>query len=122
MLEVLKCNLCGKLAMIVRDGSPATVCCGQPMEKLVEKSLDIHAPVIENEGNQIRIRIPGVAASMKSPHLLEWVEVFDGPYLHVKGFEPGDAPQAEFWVQNPKVKIRTYCEEHGLCSNRPSKR
>jgi superoxide reductase len=122
MLEVLKCHQCGKLVMIVRDGGQRTICCDQLMEKLVEKSMDVHAPEIERKGDRIKVVIPGVTNPMKSDHYIEWVEVFDGPYLHVKGFQPGDAPQAEFMVTNPRMKIRTYCEEHGLCSNRPSKR
>jgi superoxide reductase len=122
MLEILKCQLCGKLAMIVREGGKRTICCDQLMEKLVEKHLDVHSPAIEKKGDHIKVVVPGVADPMKSGHYIEWVEVFDGPYLHVKGFKPGDAPQAEFMVNSPRVKIRTYCEEHGLCSNRPSKR
>ncbi|MDD1678827.1 MAG: desulfoferrodoxin [Methanomicrobiales archaeon] len=122
MLEVMKCHLCGKLAMIVRDGGKRTICCDQLMEKLVEKNKEVHVPVIKGEGNHIKVVIPGVADPMRSDHYIEWIEVFDGPYLQVKGFEPGDAPQAEFTVSSPQVKVRTYCEEHGLCSNRPSKR
>ncbi len=121
MLEVLKCHQCGKLAMIVRDGNERTVCCDQAMEKLMEKKEPVHAPILKSEGNRIKVAIPGVADAMRSEHYIEWVEVFDGPYLHVKGFEPGDAPEAEFMVSSPRIKIRTYCEEHGLCSNRPSK-
>ncbi len=122
MLEVLKCNLCGKLAMIVRDGGRRTICCDQLMETLVEKNEPVHTPAIQSDGNRIQVTIPGVSDPMQSDHYIEWVEVFDGPYLHVKGFEPGDSPDAEFPVRNSKVKVRTYCEKHGLCSNRPSKR
>lgn len=121
MLEVLKCRQCGKLAMIVRDGGQRTICCEEPMEKLIEKSKEVHVPVIEENGNHIKVSIPGVTNPMKSDHYIEWIEVFDGPYLHVKGFEPGDKAQAEFMVSGPRLKVRTYCEKHGLCSNRPSK-
>jgi hypothetical protein len=37
MLEIMRCNLCGKLAMIIRDGGRRTICCDQLMEKLVEQ-------------------------------------------------------------------------------------
>ena len=37
MLEIMRCNLCGKLAMIIRDGGRHTICCDQLMEKLVEQ-------------------------------------------------------------------------------------
>ena len=119
MLEILKCNQCGKLVMVVREGKEGMVCCGQPMERLVERSEEVHAPVIEGE-KTISVRIPGVASPMRPDHFIEWIEVFDGPYLHVRGLNPGEVPKAEFTVANPRVKVRTYCEAHGLCSNKPS--
>jgi len=121
MLEIMKCHRCGKLAMIIREGGQRTICCDQLMEKLVEKGQSLHAPVIKGGGSMIDVVIPGVTNPMGSNHYIEWIEVIDGPYLHVKGLKPGDAPQAEFAVTNPQVKVRAYCEEHGLCSNHPSK-
>ncbi|MDT8357629.1 MAG: desulfoferrodoxin family protein [Methanomicrobiaceae archaeon] len=121
MLEILKCNQCGKLVMVVRNGTQGLTCCDQDMERLVEKSDNVHVPQIEGK-NQITVSIPGVASPMGRDHYIEWIEVFDGPYLHVKGLNPDDAPEAEFTVTSPRVKVRTYCEAHGLCSSRPSKR
>jgi superoxide reductase len=126
MLEIMKCNLCGKLAMIIRDGGRRTICCDQLMEKLTEQATgapgDGHVPVLEKAGTGIRVKVPGYPSEMKKDHYLEWIEVIDGKRLQVMGLSPGDAPEAIFAGTDIGVKARAYCEEHGLWSNRPSKR
>jgi superoxide reductase len=125
MLEIMKCNLCGKLAMIIRDGGKRTICCDQLMEQLMEQGAGAHGsnhvPVIEKWGNGVRVKVPGFPAEMKRDHFLEWIEVTDGKKLQVMGLVPGDAPEATFGATGPGVKSRAYCEHHGLWSNRPSK-
>jgi superoxide reductase len=125
MLEIMKCNLCGKLAMIIRDGGRRTICCDQLMEKLVEqgekRGKDLHIPVIEKTRNGIKVKVSAVANPMEEDHYIEWIEVTKGNSLHVKGLKLGDAPEAEFAVTGQKVKARVYYEEHGLWSNKPSK-
>jgi superoxide reductase len=126
MLEIMKCNLCGKVAMIIRDGGKRTICCDQLMERLTEQGPgaqgDLHVPVIEKSGNGIRVKVPGFPAEMKKDHYLEWIEVTDGKKLQVMGLGPGDAAEAMFGATGQGVKTRAYCEQHGLWSNRPSKR
>ena len=125
MLEIMRCNLCGKLAMIIRDGGKRTICCDQLMEKLVEQGTGAkgegHVPVIEKKGTGIRVKVPGVPSPMEEDHYIEWIEVTEGKKLQVMGLSPGDAPEAEFAGAGPGSKARVYCEEHGLWSNRPSK-
>jgi superoxide reductase len=125
MLEIMKCNLCGKLAMIIRDGGRRTICCDQLMEKLVEQGTGAkgegHVPVIEKHGTGIRVKVPGVPSPMEEGHFIEWIEVTDGKKLQVKGLSPGDFPEAEFAGAGPGSKARVYCEGHGLWSNHPSR-
>jgi superoxide reductase len=126
MLEIMKCNLCGKQAIIIRDGGKRTICCDQLMEKLVEQGAEqgaasSHVPVIEKTKEGIKVKVPGVAGPMKADHYIEWIDVMQGNSLQVKGLKPGDAPEAEFDVTGEKVKVRVYCEKHGLWSNKPSK-
>ena len=39
----------------------------------------------------------------------------------LKGLGAGDAPEAEFPGVGTGVKVRVYCNSHGLWSNKPSK-
>ncbi len=36
--DIFKCNVCGKVIEILSPGVPETVCCGQPMDLIEEKS------------------------------------------------------------------------------------
>jgi superoxide reductase len=123
MLDVLKCNVCGKNLMVIHDGGGNTVCCNQPMEVLVEKSDDAgkekHLPVIEKTQNAIRVKIGSVPHPMEGDHYIEWIEVASGNFLYVKGLRPGDAPEAVFPIVATDVKVRSYCNKHGLWSNKP---
>ncbi|MEI6292099.1 MAG: desulfoferrodoxin [Methanomicrobiales archaeon] len=125
MLDVMKCNVCGKIVMVIHNGVGTTVCCNQPMELQIEKADDQgkekHLPVIEKTLNGIKVKVGSVPHPMEGDHYIEWIEVRSGDYLHVKGLQPGDAPEAEFPVISPDVKGRSYCNKHGLWSNKPKK-
>ena len=128
MLEIMLCDLCGKLAMIVREGGRRTICCDQLMEKLPEQGKGsvasdevTHVPIIEKTKNGIRVRVPAVENPMREEHYIEWIEVTKGKDLHVHRLAPGDAPDAEFPIHDTNVKARVYCEQHGIWSNKPAK-
>jgi superoxide reductase len=125
MMEVMKCNLCGKLAMIIQDGGRRTICCDQLMEKLPEQGgkpgKGHHIPVIEKTKTGIAVTVSGVENPMGVDHSLEWIEVSDGMNLAVRRLAPGDAPGADFPGAGPDARVRVYCPEHGLWSNKPSK-
>jgi superoxide reductase len=125
MLEVLKCNVCGKIVMVIHSGMGTTVCCNQPMELQIEKAEDVgkekHLPVVEKTGKGIKVKVGSVPHPMEAEHYIEWIEVTSGSYLYVKGLQPGDLPEAEFPVTSTDVKVRSYCNKHGLWSNKPKK-
>lgn len=125
MLEVMKCNVCGKIVMVVHNGAGNSVCCNQPMELQTEKSDDQgnekHLPVTEKSNKGVIIKVGSVPHPMEGEHYIEWIEVISGNYLYVKGLQPGDKPEAEFPVSSTDVKVRSYCNKHGLWSNKPKK-
>jgi superoxide reductase len=124
MKEVLKCELCGKMVMILEDGGRRTICCDQLMEKLVEQGgapgEDSHVPVIEKTKNGIAVNVGGVENPMGEDHYIEWIEVSDGADLSVKWLRPGDVPEARFPGKGIRIKARVYCKTHGLWSNKQS--
>jgi superoxide reductase len=124
MMEVMKCNLCGKLAMIIQDGGRRTICCDQLMEKLPEQGgkpgKGYHIPVVEKTKTGIAVTVSGVENPMAEDHFIEWIEVSDGMNLAVRRLAPGDAPEADFPGSTTSVKVRAYCPEHGLWSNKPA--
>ena len=120
MNEVMKCELCGKVIMILDAGGRRTICCDQLMVHLPEQGDENkkgnHVPVVEKTPTGIRVRVVGVGNPMKKEHTLEWIEATDGKSVTMKRLAPGDAPEAEFGLTGPDIKVRAYCPRHGLWS------
>lgn len=123
MLEVFKCQNCKKIVMVVGEGAGQLVCCGMPMtpqkENTVDASTEKHVPVIEKRGNEILVRVGSAPHPMEASHYIQWIEVISGNSLYVKGLEPGKKPEAVFPVSSGDVKVRAFCNLHGLWSNKP---
>jgi len=117
MLEVFKCGKCGKIVMVVSDGGGELVCCGMPMVRQVENTVDAstekHVPVIEPRGQGILVKVGSAPHPMDEAHHIQWIEVISGPWLYVKGLKPGERPEADFPISSTDVKARAYCNLHG---------
>lgn len=78
-LEVYKCEACGNIVEVLHGGGGELVCCGQPMERLVENTVDAakekHVPVIEKVGDGVKVKVGDVAHPMEAEHYIEWIEV-----------------------------------------------
>ncbi|MDD1716273.1 MAG: desulfoferrodoxin [Methanolinea sp.] len=109
--------------MVVHEGDGQLVCCGKPMERQVENTVDAstekHVPVVESSGQGILVKVGAVPHPMDASHYIQWIEVISGPSLYVKGLKPGEKPEAAFPVSSKDVKVRAYCNLHGLWSNKP---
>ena len=125
MLEIFKCANCGKIVMIIHEGAGQLVCCGMPMARQMENTVDAstekHIPVVEKSGDGIIVKVGSVPHPMEDAHFIEWIEVISGPSIYVKGLKPGEKPEASFPVLSKDVKVRAYCNLHGLWSNKPHK-
>lgn len=123
MLEIFKCATCGKIVMITHEGAGQLVCCGRPMiqqmENTVDASTEKHIPVIDKGNGGIVVKVGSVPHPMEDKHYIEWIEVISGPSLYVKGLKPGDKPEASFPSSSKDVKVRAYCNLHGLWSDKP---
>jgi len=118
--QIYRCNICGNMAEMIREGQGQLVCCGQPMELLQEKTktdegVEKHVPVVEKLKESVKIKIGSVAHPMEESHYIEWIEIIteDGK-VGRKFLKPGDAPEAEFFTPSAISQIRAYCNIHGL--------
>jgi len=123
LFEVYKCDVCGNITKVVHASGGTLVCCGKPMTLQQEKTADAgkekHVPVVEKAQKGIIVRIGSVPHPMEEKHFIEWVEVREGENLWIRGFRPGEKPEAGFCADNTNVKVRAYCNVHGLWTNRP---
>jgi superoxide reductase len=116
--QVYKCNICGNIVEVLHSGIGQLVCCGQPMELLTEKSVDVglekHVPVIEKAGNKVKVKVGSVPHPMEQKHWIEWIEVIADGRVYRKFLNPGEKPEAEFEITAEKLEAREYCNIHGL--------
>jgi len=87
-------------------------------EKTADQGKEKHVPVIEKIPVGILVRIGSIPHPMEEKHYLEWVEVSAGGNVFVRGFRPGEKPEAEFCCADINVKARAYCNIHGLWTNK----
>lgn len=119
MLELYECSNCHKMVLVTKDGSGTLVCCGKPMNRIIEKHGDEegkekHVPVIEKSGTGVKVKIGSVPHPMADDHYIVGIEVMGDRFLEVASLKPGDAPEKEFCVPFDQVKkVRIYCNKHG---------
>jgi len=117
-LEVYKCGVCGNIVEVLHGGQGELVCCGQPMARLVENTVDAakekHVPVIEKIEGGVKVKVGDVAHPMEEKHWIEWVEIIADGKTYRQYLNPGNAPEATFDVQADQIAAREYCNLHGL--------
>jgi len=113
-----RCNICGNLVELINDGGGELVCCGQPMVLLEPNTTDgateKHVPVAVREGSKIHVTVGSVAHPMTDAHYIQWISVAQGSRTQRVALEPGQAPEADFTVEDGPLTIYEYCNLHGL--------
>lgn len=115
---IYKCALCGNIVEVLHAGEGDLVCCGKPMDRVVENTVDAskekHVPVIEKTSDGYKVSVGSVAHPMEEKHYIEWIELIADGVSYRKYLKPGDAPAAQFCVKASSVVAREYCNLHGL--------
>jgi superoxide reductase len=118
VLEVYKCTLCGNMVEVIHQGEGELVCCGQPMNLLMENSVDAaqekHVPVVEKIDGGFKVTVGSVAHPMEEKHFIEWIELIADGKAYRQFLNPGDAPEAAFEIDAESVTAREHCNLHGL--------
>ena len=113
------CEKCGNLVELVEESGAPLVCCGQKMTELVpgtvEASREKHVPVVEVEGNLVKVNVGSVDHPMSEEHSITWIQLETDKGSQRKYLAPGEAPHAEFALKGEKpVAVLAYCNLHGL--------
>lgn len=116
--EIYKCSVCGNTVEIVHEGPGQLVCCGQPMNRLTENTVDAsrekHLPVIEKVSGGYKVSIGSIPHPMEEKHYIEWIELTADGKVYRQFLNPGDVPEAFFEITAEKVTARELCNIHGL--------
>ena len=117
--QVYRCGVCGNMVEVVAVGGGTLVCCGQQMNLQEENTSDgateKHVPVVEKNGT-VKVTVGSVLHPMTEAHYIQWIEVVTASKVLRKYLRPGEEPVAVFNVDEPVLKVREYCNLHGLWS------
>lgn len=112
-----RCERCGNIVALVRNGGGTLSCCGQAMTKLEANSTDAaqekHVPVVTKEDGKIKVAVGSTLHPMQPEHYIQWIALATEDSVQIKYLKPGEQPVAEF----PEVASGTvyeYCNLHGL--------
>lgn len=117
--QVYKCNTCGIIVDVLHRGYGMLICCGDPMELLVERTQDElhtekHVPVVTPIEDGIKVTVGSTAHPMGEDHYIEWIEATENDRVHRTFLKPGQPPEAVFQKVSEKAKVRAYCNIHEL--------
>ena len=113
------CEHCGNIIGVIHDAGVPMMCCGKKMTKLepgvIEASHEKHIPVVEREGNVIKVTVGSVAHPMLEEHHISWVYLQTNRGGQRKCLEINGAPCASFTLCDEEpVAVYAYCNLHGL--------
>ena len=119
-MKFFRCKHCGNIIVKLNDSGVPVVCCGEPMGQLQPGTSDgaheKHVPVVERDGNVVKVSVGSVEHPMLLAHYIQWIVLeCEGGY-QVKYLHPEEKPEAEFVVgeQDKVVAVYEYCNLHGL--------
>jgi superoxide reductase len=112
-----KCEVCGNMVALIKDGGGTLVCCGQDMKKLEANTTDAatekHVPVVVKEDGKIKVTVGSTIHPMIETHYIEWIALDTGDRLQIAYLKPGMEPKAEFGDAAAGT-VYEYCNLHGL--------
>ena len=120
MTKFYRCDHCGIIVGLVQDGAGTLSCCGEPMRALEANTTDAaqekHVPVVNVEGNQVRVQVGSVEHPMLEEHYIQFIAIETQQGSQIKYLKPGEKPQAVFALAegDQLVAAYEYCNLHGL--------
>lgn len=116
--EIYRCAVCGNVVEVVHAAGGQLVCCGQPMNRMEENSVDAatekHVPVVKRVDGGYLVSVGSVEHPMLPEHYIEWIELVTPERVLRRYLAPGERPEALFLTDATEVSAREYCNLHGL--------
>ena len=113
------CEHCGNIIGVIHNAGVPMMCCGQKMTLLepgtVEASHEKHIPVVEKNGDIVKVTIGSVAHPMLEEHHIAWVYLQTNRGGQRKCLPIGSEPTVSFALcDETPVAVYAYCNLHGL--------
>jgi len=112
-----RCEICGNIVALIKNGGGTLVCCGHNMTKLIPNTSDgakeKHVPFITRENGKMSVAIGSVLHPMLPEHHIEWIALDTGEKTEIVYLKPGMEPKTAF-SEVPAGTVYAYCNLHGL--------
>lgn len=112
-----RCEECGNMVAIIKNGGGTLTCCGKPMTELVANTSDgakeKHVPDIKVADGRIIVTIGSVLHPSLPEHHIEWIALVTEDKVQLTYLTPGMEPIAEF-EEVEHGTVYEYCNLHGL--------
>ena len=113
------CKHCGNIVGLIHNAGVPLVCCGEKMSELVpnttEGATEKHLPVVEMDGNVVKVSVGSVEHPSTEEHYIAWVYLQTAHGGQRKAIKPGDKPEVSFALQDDElIAVYAYCNLHGL--------
>ena len=113
------CKHCGNIVGLIHDSGVPLVCCGEKMSELVpnttEGATEKHLPVVEMDGNVVKVSVGSVEHPSTEEHYIAWVYLETAHGGQRKAIKPGDKPEVSFALQDDElIAVYAYCNLHRL--------
>jgi superoxide reductase len=114
-----RCEKCGKMAGVIREGAGTLSCCGEAMTVLepntVDASAEKHVPVVEKNGAAVTVKVGSAAHPMTEEHYIEWIYLGGESCGQRRELSPGKSAEITFNVDCcDHFTVFAYCNLHGL--------
>ncbi len=113
----LKCEVCGNMVGLIKNGGGNIVCCGKPMTELkantTDASLEKHVPVATRSNGKITVQVGSALHPMTPEHYIEWIALVSDSGTERISLSPTDEPKAVF-CDKENAEVYAYCNLHGL--------
>ena len=119
-MKFYNCSHCGNIIAYVDAKGPKVICCGEEMNELVPKTADSavekHVPVVEVEGNLVKVTVGSTLHPMAEEHFIQWIALETEQGNQRKTLKPGQEPTVTFALTpgDKVVAAYEYCNLHGL--------
>lgn len=119
MAKFYLCEHCKNLIGMVDNKGVPLMCCGSKMKALEPNTTDAagekHLPVVEVNGNEVKVKVGSVAHPMSEEHFIEWIYLETKKGGQRKNLSPDSAPEISFsLIDDEAVSVYAYCNLHGL--------
>ncbi len=116
-IAFFRCEVCGNMVGLIKNGGGELVCCGKPMTRLepntTDASTEKHVPVAVRKDGKIYVDVGSATHPMTEQHYIEWIAVVSDSGTERIALSPNDEPKAVF-CDKKNAEVYAYCNLHGL--------